>query len=61
MFNGTKKTSKKRKKKKNPKDVICPYFKVGLCSKGAKCKYSHDLKKESKSGKINLYHDPRAM
>ena len=61
MFGGSKKDSKKKKKKKKAKNMICPYFKVGLCQKGAKCKFSHDLEKESKSGKINLYHDPRAM
>ena len=27
----------------DPKFVICPLFKAGLCSKGRKCKNSHDL------------------
>ena len=63
MFGGTTKDGKKKKKKKkkDPKDTICPYFKVGLCQKGDKCKFSHDLEKESKSGKLNLYHDPREL
>lgn len=61
MFKGDIKTKKKKKKKKkNPKDTLCPYFKVGLCDKGAKCKFSHDLTLEKKDAKINIYHDPRA-
>ena len=27
----------------DPKNVVCPYFKQGLCQKGKKCIYSHDL------------------
>ena len=62
MFGGSTKAKKDKKdKKKDPKKMICPYFKVGLCAKSAaKCKFSHDLEAESKSAKINLYHDPRA-
>ena len=26
----------------DPKTVLCQYFKVGQCSKGDKCKFSHD-------------------
>lgn len=25
------------------KRTLCPYFKAGVCEKGKKCKYSHDL------------------
>ena len=25
------------------KATLCPYFKAGVCEKGKKCKYSHDL------------------
>jgi hypothetical protein len=32
MFGGSAKTDKKKKKKKKKAaDMICPYFKVGLC------------------------------
>lgn len=43
----------------DPKSVLCAYFKAGLCTKGAKCKYSHDLALDGKSAKIDLYSDPR--
>lgn len=43
----------------DPKTVVCAYFKVGQCSKGDKCKFSHDLNVERKSAKINLYADAR--
>lgn len=43
----------------DPKTVMCAYFKVGQCSKGDKCKFSHDLNVERKSAKINLYADAR--
>ena len=25
------------------KATLCPYFKAGVCEKGKKCKYSHDM------------------
>lgn len=43
----------------DPKTVLCAYFKAGQCSKGEKCKFSHDLNVERKSAKINLYADAR--
>ena len=27
----------------DPKNTVCPYFKQGLCNRGKKCIYSHDL------------------
>ena len=27
----------------DPKFILCPMFKAGLCSRGKKCKNSHDL------------------
>jgi hypothetical protein len=27
----------------DPANTVCPYFKQGLCQKGKKCIYSHDL------------------
>ena len=42
---------------------ICQFFKAGLCTKGKKCKYSHDLEAEKKetvaSDKIDLFTDQR--
>jgi hypothetical protein len=32
--------------KKPEESKICQFFKVGLCNKGNKCKFSHDLEKE---------------
>ena len=38
---------------------ICAYFKQGLCQKGKKCKYSHDLNSEVKNENVDLYTDQR--
>ena len=38
---------------------MCAYFKAGVCEKGKKCKYSHDLALEGKAAKIDVYTDPR--
>mmetsp|Transcript_1211 Transcript_1211/g.2678 ORF Transcript_1211/g.2678 Transcript_1211/m.2678 type:complete len:369 (+) Transcript_1211:37-1143(+) len=43
----------------DPKSVICEFFKQGLCGKGAKCKFSHNLATERKAAKINVYEDIR--
>lgn len=43
----------------DPKSVLCMYFKQGLCTKGAKCKFSHDLAIERKAEKRSLYDDGR--
>jgi hypothetical protein len=43
----------------NPKDVLCQYFKAGICDKGVKCKFSHDLNVGRKVEKKNLYEDDR--
>lgn len=43
------------------KATLCPYFKAGVCEKGKKCKYSHDMNVEqSKQSNIDIYSDPRA-
>jgi hypothetical protein len=39
----------------DPKSVVCEYYRQGRCSKGHKCKYSHDLNVERKGGKIDLF------
>ncbi|ORZ37392.1 hypothetical protein BCR44DRAFT_53496 [Catenaria anguillulae PL171] len=43
----------------DPKTVLCAFFKQGLCTKGAKCKFSHDLNVERKGAKIDVYADKR--
>jgi len=43
------------------KATLCPYFKAGVCEKGKKCKYSHDMTVEqAKTANIDIYSDPRA-
>eukprot|EP01114_Cavostelium_apophysatum_P003681 TRINITY_DN1377_c1_g1_i2.p1 TRINITY_DN1377_c1_g1~~TRINITY_DN1377_c1_g1_i2.p1 ORF type:complete len:368 (+),score=152.10 TRINITY_DN1377_c1_g1_i2:166-1269(+) len=43
----------------NPKSVVCEFFKVGMCTKGDKCKFSHDLAVARKAEKIDIYTDRR--
>ena len=43
----------------DPKSVVCAYFKQGICQKGDRCKFSHDLAVERKSEKRNIYEDMR--
>ncbi|CAI2725231.1 unnamed protein product [Schistosoma spindalis] len=39
----------------DPKSVLCVFFKQGLCAKGDKCKFSHDLTVERKAEKRGIY------
>ena len=41
----------------DPKSIVCEHFRAGQCSKGFKCKYSHDLNVERKGGKAGIYGD----
>eukprot|EP00879_Flechtneria_rotunda_P000405 GHRR01000499.1.p1 GENE.GHRR01000499.1~~GHRR01000499.1.p1 ORF type:complete len:428 (+),score=188.99 GHRR01000499.1:217-1500(+) len=43
----------------DPKSVVCEFFRHGQCTKGFKCKYSHDLSVERKTAKIDLFTDQR--
>mmetsp|Transcript_22626 Transcript_22626/g.66714 ORF Transcript_22626/g.66714 Transcript_22626/m.66714 type:complete len:468 (+) Transcript_22626:235-1638(+) len=52
-------TQKKPPPGADPKSVVCAFFKEGKCTKGAKCKFSHDLKVERKEAKINVFADKR--
>lgn len=44
----------------DPKSVLCAFFKQGQCTKGDKCKFSHDLAIERKGEKRSIYFDARA-
>lgn len=41
----------------DPKSIVCEYFRNGQCTKGFKCKFSHDLNVERKGGKIDIFQD----
>lgn len=43
----------------DPKSILCEFFKVGQCTKGFKCKFSHDLNVQRKGEKIDIYTDKR--
>ena len=43
----------------DPKTVLCIFYKKGICEKGRKCKFSHDLAIERKAEKKDLYSDTR--
>ncbi|XP_057535020.1 zinc finger CCCH domain-containing protein 11 [Amaranthus tricolor] len=43
----------------DPKSILCEFFKAGQCTKGFKCKFSHDLNVQRKGEKIDIYTDKR--
>ncbi|GMM35326.1 Tma46 protein [Saccharomycopsis crataegensis] len=43
----------------DPRSVLCVLFKEGKCTKGARCKFSHDMNVGRKSEKRDIYTDPR--
>ncbi|KAJ2077595.1 Translation machinery-associated protein 46 [Coemansia sp. RSA 988] len=43
----------------DPKSVLCEFFKAGTCTKGNKCKFSHDTAVERKGSKADMYTDKR--
>ncbi|XP_055698420.1 zinc finger CCCH domain-containing protein 15 homolog [Phlebotomus papatasi] len=51
--------NQKIEKGTDPKSVVCVFFKQGQCTKGDKCKFSHDLSVERKVEKRSLYVDMR--
>ncbi|NIG58748.1 zinc finger CCCH domain-containing protein 15-like [Pontoporia blainvillei] len=42
-----------------PKSMVCAFFKQGQCTKGDKCKFSHDLTLETKCERRSVYIDAR--
>ncbi|XP_054707793.1 zinc finger CCCH domain-containing protein 15-like [Uloborus diversus] len=52
-------TVQKVEKGADPKSVLCAFYKQGQCTKGDKCKFSHDLTIERKAEKRNVYVDVR--
>ncbi|EGC39403.1 hypothetical protein DICPUDRAFT_26975 [Dictyostelium purpureum] len=43
----------------DPKSIVCEFFKHNQCSKGTRCKFSHDLAVQRKDAKIDIYTDRR--
>lgn len=43
----------------DPKSILCEFFKNGVCTKGNKCKFSHDPNVGRKDLKKDLYTDAR--
>ncbi|KAL4423266.1 hypothetical protein ABPG77_004535 [Micractinium sp. CCAP 211/92] len=43
----------------DPKSIVCEFYRHGQCTKGFKCKFSHDLSVERKTQKADLFTDRR--
>jgi len=48
-------TDQKAPKGVDPKSILCNLHKTGQCTKGTKCKFSHDLTIERKAEKRNVF------
>lgn len=51
--------TQKVEKGADPKSILCAFFKQGTCTKGDKCKFSHDLTIERKAEKRSIHVDMR--
>eukprot|EP01090_Pellita_catalonica_P015909 TRINITY_DN4410_c0_g1_i1.p1 TRINITY_DN4410_c0_g1~~TRINITY_DN4410_c0_g1_i1.p1 ORF type:complete len:352 (+),score=111.09 TRINITY_DN4410_c0_g1_i1:75-1130(+) len=51
--------TQKMQKGVDPKSILCEFFKKGRCSKGNRCKFSHDMTQQRKVAKIDVYTDTR--
>eukprot|EP01105_Mastigella_eilhardi_P022594 TRINITY_DN5577_c0_g1_i2.p1 TRINITY_DN5577_c0_g1~~TRINITY_DN5577_c0_g1_i2.p1 ORF type:complete len:338 (-),score=131.81 TRINITY_DN5577_c0_g1_i2:1085-2053(-) len=45
----------------DPKSFVCEFFKAGQCTKGDKCKFSHDLGVGRRAEKMDIYTDQRNL
>jgi hypothetical protein len=45
----------------DPKSVLCVFHRQGMCTKGDKCKFSHNLSLEGKAEKRSVYVDKRDL
>ncbi|TID23191.1 hypothetical protein CANINC_003208 [Pichia inconspicua] len=43
----------------DPKSILCEFFKLGSCTRGKNCKFSHDFNVARKSAKKDLYTDDK--
>lgn len=43
----------------DPKSILCEFFKLGTCTRGKNCKFSHDFNVARKSAKKDLYTDDK--
>jgi hypothetical protein len=60
LYKDVGKLNEESEEEEDPKNIVCPYFKQGLCQKGKKCIYSHDLTLD-RNEEIDLYVDQRTQ
>lgn len=60
LYKDVGKLNEESEEEEDPKNTVCPYFKQGLCQKGKKCIYSHDLTLD-RNEEIDLYVDQRTQ
>eukprot|EP01022_Parablepharisma_sp_SALTPOND_P019524 TRINITY_DN334_c0_g1_i1.p2 TRINITY_DN334_c0_g1~~TRINITY_DN334_c0_g1_i1.p2 ORF type:complete len:622 (+),score=126.32 TRINITY_DN334_c0_g1_i1:1223-3088(+) len=62
LFNSVSSVKQQQPKEgEDSKSIICAFFKAGICKKGDKCKFSHDLGIEKRAAKADLYTDMRTI